>query len=271
MLRTAVGGPGGRFTATYVEDAPASRPVVALMGWAKAEDKILGKYSDILAQHGFSSIRSTLELYDVLTLVGTGRKFHAISLLEFLKEQDILPQRKIILYAFSNGGSYIVEQLYQLSQDNSECEGYAFLSSRVAGIVFDSAPAFPDGRTMRAATHSITREQPFSSRVLLYSWAQRRLHGLLRGSHAEQFWAVMERMDWGPLLFLYGRADTASEAHRIDLLVQRKREQGIEVDAQCWPDSGHIEHLRKHPEEYVQKLIAFLRGVDAGERPQAKL
>lgn len=148
---------------------------------------------------------------------------------------------------------------------------YAFLSSRVAGIVFDSAPAFPDGRTMRAATHSITREQPFSSRVLLYSWAQRRLHGLLRGSHAEQFWAVMERMDWGPLLFLYGRADTASEAHRIDLLVQRKREQGIEVDAQCWPDSGHIEHLRKHPEEYVQKLIAFLRGVDAGERPQAKL
>lgn len=63
------------------------------MGWAKAEDKILGKYSDILAQHGFSSIRSTLELYDVLTLVGTGRKFHAISLLEFLKEQDILPQR----------------------------------------------------------------------------------------------------------------------------------------------------------------------------------
>lgn len=63
------------------------------MGWAKAEPKHLAKYAELLAHQGYCSVRSTLPLVGVLTLVDSSCREHTLRLLDFMQSQRLLPRR----------------------------------------------------------------------------------------------------------------------------------------------------------------------------------
>ncbi len=51
------------------------------------------------------------------------RRSWALALLSFLRARQLWPQRRLVLYAFSNGGAFVVEQLMLLAEQDRRWVG----------------------------------------------------------------------------------------------------------------------------------------------------
>ena len=60
-----------------------------------------------------------------------------------------------------------------------------------------------------------------------------------------------------PQLYLYSSSDALIPHQHIELFMAQQAARGAEVQAHCWRDSAHVEHYRKHPEEYRNLLRSF--------------
>lgn len=110
------------------------------MGWVNCGDKYLAKYSDLLSKLGCSSVRSVQPALTGFSIAEAPRRLWASNILNFLLETQrsnrywstfevlltetvltsvILLCRKIIFWAFSNGGCWVFEQLLPLLQYDS--------------------------------------------------------------------------------------------------------------------------------------------------------
>lgn len=90
------------------------------MGWVGAQrDGALLKYAEFLAQHGYPSVRSVQPTPVAFAPIALPRRRWALALLAFLQEHSLWPQRQLVLYAFSNGGAFVVEQLLLLAETHA--------------------------------------------------------------------------------------------------------------------------------------------------------
>lgn len=79
-------------------------PAQVLLGWAAADrDKAVLKYAELLAQRGYASVRSVQPLLTAFSPLALTRRRWALSLLSYLEQQRLWPQRRLVLFAFSNG------------------------------------------------------------------------------------------------------------------------------------------------------------------------
>ena len=75
------------------------------MGWVGAQrDGALLKYAELLAAHGYSSVRSVQPTATAFSPLASGRRRWALGMMAFLQQQALWPQRRLVFYAFSNGG-----------------------------------------------------------------------------------------------------------------------------------------------------------------------
>jgi hypothetical protein len=44
----------------------------------------------------------------------------------------------------------------------------------------------------------------------------------------------------------------------LQLLFHVQESRGVEVSSYKWPDSGHCQHLKQHPQEYAFQVSRFL-------------
>ena len=68
-------------------------PLIIIGGWAGAQDKVLRKYAEFLADHGYSSIRSVLPLFALFAPIAYPRRQWAIGALDYLREHGMFPSR----------------------------------------------------------------------------------------------------------------------------------------------------------------------------------
>lgn len=78
-------------------------------------DGPLLRYAQLLQQHGYTSVRSVMPLATAFSPLEGGRRRWALALLAFLQHRRLWPHRALVLYAFSNGGAFVVEQLQELA------------------------------------------------------------------------------------------------------------------------------------------------------------
>ncbi len=79
-------------------------PTQVLMGWVGAQrDGALLKYAELLAVHGYSSVRSVQPTATSFSPFPAGRRRWALAMMAFLDQQALWPQRRLVFYAFSNG------------------------------------------------------------------------------------------------------------------------------------------------------------------------
>lgn len=89
------------------------------MGWVgAARDGPLLKYAELLAQHGYPSVRSVQPMATAFSPFDGPRRRWALSLLGFLEAQQLWPQHRLVLYSFSNGGAFVVEQLLLIAESD---------------------------------------------------------------------------------------------------------------------------------------------------------
>lgn len=72
-------------------------------------------------------------------------------------------------------------------------------------------------------------------------------------------YARLEKADDLPKnqLYIYSIADKICSAKSIEKFLTSQKKVGKKVQVQCWPDSEHVDHLRKYPDLYKTLCINF--------------
>ena len=175
---------------------------------------------------------------------------------------------KLILYAFSNGGGFVIEQLYKLMADGAPYEG---VRKCIKGIIFDSAPGYMSNVMSKRVLRQVIGEKSLMARVgvkIAHS-CQSALAHVVNPRRAETYWQVMQDIDWCPILYFYSEDDHLCDADMLFRLILDKINHGHPVEQMCWDVSAHCGHYALHPEEYRSALRTFLSKVLSGSTSKA--
>lgn len=140
---------------------------------------------------------------------------------------------------------------------------------RLTGLMYDSAPAYPDRATFLAALDASgdNRRNRISTWLLkgalLLLIALETLWNKLTGkrNRGEVFWErVRESSFPDRQAFLYSRSDRVSPCGPLEELIAHRRSQLGEnaVSVVDFEDSDHVLHFRAHPEAYRTFVSQFL-------------
>jgi Eukaryotic protein of unknown function (DUF829) len=137
----------GPFTALVPSNCDPHAPVILILGWAGSQDRSLRKYAELIASFGFPSVRSSQPTRNIFSPIEWPRRQWTEALLDFTLSQNLAPPRPIVLYAFSNGGGFVVEQIYKILHEKNpsnkvENVYLPYLRHSILGCIFDSAPGF---------------------------------------------------------------------------------------------------------------------------------
>lgn len=266
--------------APYVSVPAASRgdskkkPLIVLLGWVNAQDRHLAKYSTELAAHGYSSVRAIQPTPTGFSAFQSSRDAWAQQLLARVAADH--PHKRVVLYAFSNGGAWVVESTWllvtaadRLQQLRRTRWRHRYLPQqqqvtlpRIAGIIFDSCPAYMHWAAGMEAIQSTLAPLQRVLTVALYLFVYLPLTWLLTGYRPARFWRHMQEFSFRgdpPELYLFSHTDRLCDAGRLQELMALRRNRGAHVTSVSWPDSPHVAHARAYPADYWQAVLGFLQ------------
>ncbi|CAH1773756.1 unnamed protein product, partial [Owenia fusiformis] len=237
-------------------------PVVILLGWVGCKDKYLAKYSAFYEKRGSITIRYTAPTEKVF--FGSGKMQPiAEKLLELLYDLS-LDKNPIFFHVFSNGGGILYQSMIDILLKEHK-------SLNICGTIFDSCPAPKKISTaFKAFKGSMIGMNPVISwlfGMIVYSWLVMTVllrfviskTGLKSDVDAHSFHARFRNCQsrW-PSLFLYSTADDITESSYVDEVIAHRKSLRVQVSSICWEDSGHVSHMRTHPEVYVKQCYDFI-------------
>jgi hypothetical protein len=190
---------------------------------------------------------------------------------EHVEEHDRCGVRtNIIIYAFSNGGGFVVEQLYKMLGQ----EDRLGIRERVKGILFDSAPGYDvGGRMGKRVLQEVLGISHWYSRagVEIAYGCQRVLAKILSPQRQDIYWDIMKDIHWCPILYLYSEDDHLCDADNLYALILEKIRRGHTVKRVCWEESTHCAHYKRHKEGYRNAIRDFLATYDVPGGAHSKL
>lgn len=167
----------------------------------------------------------------------------------------------ILLYAFSNGGAFVVEQLCALLQEPNNSR-YETIRKGIRGIIFDSAPAYMHAEMAPKVIREVAPAGIIREGAVFFEYLTRLMCRVVDPKRPTNFWKTMVDLDGCPILYVYSEDDHLCDASMIHRLVEEKRGKGQHrVFSKCWAASRHCSHLMMHPEEYRQQIRHFFRDV----------
>lgn len=233
-----------------------SKPLMLILPWLGSRPQGVAKYCDIYFRTGM----------DVLVVESEVTQFlwprwgldHGKRLLELLQSERFV-SRPLLVHAFSIGAYTFAQLLVHVSEDSQKYEN---LTKRIKGQIYDSVVA-GTVETMAVGVGKTMFPQ-WNSLITRLSLAY---FGLFRRQTVDYFDASID-VFWNspvtsPALFFYCDNDLLSEAQTVDDLIDYWRKRGVNVTAKKWEDSTHAGHLKRHPEEYLTTINAFLQSVQS--------
>lgn len=143
---------------------------------------------------------------------------------------------------------------------------YQVLSTCLCGEIYDSSPTdFTSEQGVRAIGSLLSAPATFRRsmlNVLLNVGACTLDFFLVDIFEAERdvYWSTLGCSPVrGPVLFMYGDADSVLPASLIDDFSKLLKKKGREVWAKKWLHSEHLQHFRNYPEEYTDIVTSFVR------------
>jgi hypothetical protein len=229
--------------------------VVVLWGWFAAQDRHVHKYAEMHATSGRASVRVTADESAVMLKLSRPLSWCARKSLE--RGEALRRQQKggnLLVHLFSNGGAFLYERVL--------LDRASF--PQIDGVIFDSAPAYMHPRTGLDVIQTHTR--PAVLRPLL-GCVFGSLTGLMfviskRGDDpADRYWrTLMEDASRTSALYVYSHEDTTTDAQALELLIKHRIARGdTRIATLVMPDSGHVLHMRTHPEEYTLAVDKFVQ------------
>ncbi|GLC40760.1 hypothetical protein PLESTB_000025400 [Pleodorina starrii] len=244
---------------------------VVVIGWMGSNRRYLNKYGSLWARSGDHEvliIRPTVAqtLVRWRGVVVAGRDIDRVARMH--RENPAMPT---VYHVFSTGGFIHAGTMWRWMDEVEDVAQRRDLLEEVRGIILDSAPAAVNPEMSARAIVSAVTNTPAED----LSYGMPGVQGmLLDGTRAfmgrylqskgvklrteEVYDAWYNLAPVCPQLYLYSDADPLVPASDVEKYMGVQESRGVEVSGYKWPDSGHVEHFRRHPHEYAYQISAFL-------------
>lgn len=255
-------------------NAKAPKAVVLLFGWLGAEDRHLAKYAAMWTGLGALSVRATAPSADVM--LGRSASLLALGFAVLEAAAAALaaaPDAPLVVHTFSNGGSFVWEQLRRVASieapaiEEFQCSAaeranIAVVRARLKAEIFDSTPCYLHLLGgVRAIGTAVPHPVP---RLLLQAvfFAYAAVGKLLLDSRPAEFWRHWFRpalQDSSLLaaavrqLFIYSPLDELCDVDQLEVLVAARGARSLRFE-----DTGHVSHYKAHPKEYAAACAAVV-------------
>ena len=234
----------------------SSSPVVAILGWNSAQDKHLAKYSEIFEKKGFDTVR--ISANPVNTFIRLSRvKDVSLELLDILVEMNSNQNRPVILYSLSMGGFNVY---YFICQAISAQGQRHFNAIHVVGCIFDSCPHFPGLQSLKGVQSTIveTIPNPLLKGLVWVGLGVVTPPAFLLSSTVKRLIPDTIASPLGcPELFLFSNVDHLVPENNVRTFMDAHKKKGIEVFSKLWEGSGHVQHYKNYPTEYLKEVNTF--------------
>jgi hypothetical protein len=254
------------------------RAVVLLFGWWGAEMRHVEKYAELYRNRDCATVSVIADTMQVMThlcypsLDGCVRD--AVTEVAKIIRANEKDGKKIpvILHAFSNAGTFVLERLEVLVQQAREdlkvscCEDLVLVGERLNGEIFDSAPGYPDAKLGFTSTSGVVFGQSIIIKILvgflfLLAGGISVLISILLGN-PDVRWAFWNNMREGRLClrqaYVYSTADTIINTEKLEELIEN-RKTFADVSVYKFDDAPHVQIMRKHAKKYEKMVDDFIR------------
>lgn len=254
------------------------RAVALLFGWWGAEMRHVEKYAELYRSRGCATVSVIADTLQVMThlcypsLDGCVREAVLEAARIIRNNEKDGKKIPIILHAFSNAGTFVLERLEFLVLEAREnlkvscCEDLVFVGERLSGEIFDSAPAYPDIQLGFTSTSGVVFGQSVIVKILVgilffLAGAISVIFSILLGL-PDVRWAFWNNMREGRLclrqVYTYSSADTIINVQKLEELIDN-RKKFANVTVHKFEDAPHVQIMRKHPKEYEKMVDEFIR------------
>lgn len=247
---------GAVVTRAGVENTSTS-PIVALLGWNSAQDKHLAKYSEIFEQKGFDTVRIPANPFNTFMRLNRVKDI-SMTLLDILVEMKAQQNRPFIFYSLSMGGFNVY---YFLNQAISTPGQQHFNSIQVMGCIFDSCPHFPGMHSLKGVQSTILEVIP-NPLLKILVWVGLAVAFPPVWLFNRDIKTLIPRTISSPLgcpeLFLFCKTDPLVPDKDVWVFIEAHKNKNIKVFSKCWEVSGHVQHYKNYPDEYLKHVNDFI-------------
>lgn len=258
------------------------RAVVLVLGFGGAKSSHIEKYAQLYNRKGCSTVSGTASNRSLFVDPAGIDSFakEAVRAVANLLREDESPERAtpVVMHIMSNGGAFVVSHIGQmlvasidLCTPDARSDLELFHTRLKAGCqIFDSAPCYVDGKSCFNVIKNLIPNPivgiPMATLFTLRMYVLKAISRITgKPTFGESFWnALIEDTTCDMQAFLYSCKDDVADSTKIEEFVRERRRRGVNVMAQHFYDSSHVQHLRLHGKEYSDFIEKVLIEMEEG-------
>ncbi|CCD66243.1 DUF1273 family protein [Caenorhabditis elegans] len=255
--------------------------IVALLGWAGAVDRNVEKYAGIYQKKGYTTVQFTA----LAAVKGWGTKDgrNVDHLASTLDSVLINPSNRLVFHVFSMNGFIALTSLDSQFPELKAIE-------KCDGIFMDSCPACFSFSIENMQKHALVMNHVYDQLIknsnfvlgnfykVYKKWETARFGyqmimdtmsikaGLCTIEEANPFFYLLNHPHLPPILTsIFSDNDIVCSADEINLFNEcaaKKSDKKRQIMATRLKDTAHVEHFRKYPKLYLEKMDEFLQKVE---------
>lgn len=219
-------------------------------------------------------------LQPILEAFKEGRDGVTVGPTGFLSDSHNRP-RPVFMHTMSNAGWIAMGTLFYMEkafkdmstgcytpEDRRLLDTWEWMRENMAGIILDSCPSFAQphiwakgftSAMMQTSSKDIEETHPWAL-SLADSMSQKYFDSpdvLKRFRRVRESWS--HDVPRVPQLYLYSSEDSLIPSSHVETFMEQQQALGSPVTSQRWDDSGHCEHLKKHPVQYRRLVQSFVQ------------
>ncbi|BFI39981.1 hypothetical protein MPTK2_7g04990 [Marchantia polymorpha subsp. ruderalis] len=258
--------------------------IVVVTAWVFSKPRQLEHYSRFYASSNWDSLICHPKVFNLW--FPELAKNLALQVLDELAQELEKRPRPVVFATFSGGYLTCLWKIFQILQGTCvdvDCtlEMYKTVRKCYAGQIHDSSPAdFNSKIGANMASHpSVLNTR---KRVAVVTWAAHATAKLLDSIWLKRFeaqnkelWTTLYKSgEMGPIMVLCSKDDDIVPFNIIEDFCSRMTDLGCKVTMIAWEKSAHVDHFRRHTDEYKHAVRSFLetaktsRAASIGLRPE---
>jgi alpha/beta superfamily hydrolase len=241
------------------EHSSEGRPLTIMLCWLMAKNNAVNKYANFYLDKGFDVMTVRITPAQLLLPTSANRVIKD-ELMPLLKNCD---HKQSLIHGFSVGG-YVFAQMLRLAHEQPE--QYKEVVQKMVGQIWDSVVDVQG--TAIGVSKSVFPNSPFPQK-LLKDYIDFHMKAMYKVSTKHYYVSheyFYDRPLHAPALFLNSQNDPISPVEVIEAVQKVWSSNGIRVTQKLWPNTPHVGHMQRHPEEYKKTVTDFLTNI--GLKPE---
>ena len=228
--------------------------IIMLAAGPFAQFTSLKRYSQPYLQEGFAAVNILHSKINFSSCTSCDRKVDRI--FDVLSSAIINPCPIVLKFYCSGSMSFLPPILRRVSQPDCNL--------RISGVIFDSTPVFYNWTTAfnvyRMFDDMAQHLNQFQKiRGTLFTGIFGLLCRRTKQRYFEHFvFNPNSVLCTIPQLYLYSPVDYVTVLPYLEMVIDEQKKYGADVTAKTFPDTYHMMHRKKYPEEYDKTVLRFL-------------